>query len=109
MKIKQTNKIKSLMSLISLTTPGSRLIVWAVLTMAIWIAPFNYLRHLSLYEHLGWHSAPSIGLTRAYWYVLHGQFSNAWNMNHLIYVILAVGIPLLVFDVYKLTSKINKN
>lgn len=90
-------------SYINLATPKSRLAVWTLMTLAIYIAPFDWLKHLSLYGHLGWHKAPSIGLTRAYWYVLHGKFALAWHMNPLIFVVLGVGLPLLTIDALKLS------
>lgn len=101
-------KVGRFMGLISLSTPRSRLGVWAILTTAIYIAPFAWLKHLSLYGHLGWRGSPSIGLTRAYWFTLHGQFHNAWQMNSLIFLVLLVGIPLLISDALKLKQPLTK-
>lgn len=101
-KTNSTIRAKPALSLITLATPESRLGVWALLTVAIWAAPFTWLTNLSLYGHLGWHSAPSIGLTRAYWLILHGKLTDGWRMNHIIVAILFIGIPLLAIDGFKL-------
>ncbi|NCS93156.1 MAG: DUF2752 domain-containing protein [Leptospira sp.] len=30
------------------------------------------------------------GMTRAFWYILHGEFSEAWKMNPLVFVVSAL-------------------
>ncbi len=94
--------LKQKLSWLTLSTPQSRIGIWALLTIGIWAAPFSWLGQLSLYGRLGLDSAPSIGLTRSYWYVLHGDFTDAWHMNYLIFVVLAIGLPLLALDILKL-------
>lgn len=88
---------------IGLQTPGGRLLFFAVATLAIFLAPYDWLAGLSLWQRLGIPS-PSIGLTRAYWHLLHLDPGAAWQRNPLIYVVLAVGLPLLARDVYALTK-----
>lgn len=85
-----------------MATPQARLSLWALLTLIIYFARFNWLTNLSLYKFIGWESAPSIGLTRAYWLVLHGKLDAALDMNRLIIVVLIIGIPLLILDAYRL-------
>ncbi|MFZ1483593.1 MAG: DUF2752 domain-containing protein [Candidatus Saccharimonadales bacterium] len=67
--------------------------------MLIFIAPYAWLASLSLWQRLGFEGAPSVGLTRAYWHVLHLDFYAAWERNKLIYLVLAIGLPLLVRDI----------
>ena len=30
------------------------------------------------------------GMTRAFWYILHGEFSEAWKMNPLVFVVFPI-------------------
>lgn len=99
------SKIKSIIvELISLTTPRARLCFWALATAVIFVLPYRLFANLSLWQRLGWHSAPSIGLTRAYWLLIHGDISGAWHRNKLIFVVIAVGFPVLTLDLYKIIN-----
>ena len=91
----------TIIALLTLQSPSSRLIVFAVLSLGIFFAPYHWLAHLSLWQHIGI-QAPSIGLTRAYWLLLHGDPAGAWERNALIFLVLAIGIPLLIRDSYLL-------
>lgn len=91
-----------LLRVLTLSTPQARLTIWAALTGLIYVAPFQLLANLSLLERLGWESAPSIGLTRAYWLVLHGRLEEAYSMNRLIYLVLAIGLPMLALDAVRI-------
>ena len=84
---------------ISLQTPRGRLIFFGMVSMLVFIAPYTWLANLSLWQRLGLDGAPSIGLTRAYWHILHLEFAAAWERNKLIYLVLAIGLPLLVRDI----------
>jgi len=78
---------------------------------ALLLVPYQWLdtARLSLYERGGIDS-PSIGTTRAYWRVLHGDFSGAYERNNLIIFIAPLIILIYVSAVYKLISgKILKN
>ena len=87
--------------IIGLQTPRGRLLFFALISSAIFVAPYDVLAHLSLWQRLGIPS-PSIGLTRAYWHILHLDFGAAWHRNRLIYPVLAIGLPLLARDAYRL-------
>jgi hypothetical protein len=89
---------------VTLQTPRGRLLAFALLSLLIYCARYSWLAHLSLWQDLGWRTAPSIGLTRAYWLLLHGHPVLAWRRNSLIYAVLAVGVPLLGYDCLKLAS-----
>lgn len=88
--------------ILTLRTARGRLIAFGFLTTLIFMSPYHWLAQLSLWQHIGWHGAPSIGLTRAYWLIIHGHPVAAWHRNPLIYAVLIVGIPLLVRDAYTL-------
>jgi len=83
---------------IGLQTPAGRLVFFLLASAAIFLAPYDWLSHLSLWQHLGIPS-PSIGLTRAYHLLLHGDPIAAWQRNRLIYLVLLIGVPLLARDV----------
>ncbi|GAC1387630.1 MAG: hypothetical protein NVS1B7_0280 [Candidatus Saccharimonadales bacterium] len=84
---------------IGLSTPRGRLIFFSAVTAFIYVMPIKFLSHLSLWGQLGFRS-PTIGLTRAYHYVLHGQFVKASQQNALVFTVLAIGIPIIFKDVY---------
>lgn len=90
------------LSALALRTPKQRLVTWAVLSLLIFMADYSWLAHLSLWERLGWRSAPSIGLTRAYWLVLHGRWHDAWQRNRLIVPVLVIGGAMLAVDAWRL-------
>ena len=90
---------KLFIEIVSLQTPRGRLIFFGIVSLLVFIAPYEWLANLSLWQRLGFESAPSIGLTRAYWHVLHLDFYAAWERNKLIYVVLAIGLPLLARDI----------
>lgn len=105
--IKNTKNL--LIELVSLSTPRARLWFWALATTVIFLLPYRFFENLSIWQHLGWENAPSIGLTRAYWLLIHGDISAAWDRNRLIFVVIAVGAPLLIMDMYKIArSRTNK-
>lgn len=93
-----------LLEAVTLSTPRGRLLAFITLTLLIYPARYSWLSHLSLWLLIGWHSAPSIGLTRAYWLLLHGHPSLAWQRNRLIFAVLAVGLPLLAYDGWQLAK-----
>lgn len=101
MSSRETN-FKHHLELLSLNSPQSRLFWWAFLTFSIFVVPYHWLEDLSLYKTIGWESAPSIGLTRAYWLLIHGNPDAAVAMNSLILVVLVVGLPLLAVDALQL-------
>lgn len=101
-------KRQLLTELFGLQTPRARLSVFLVLSLLIYLAPYQWLAHLSLWQALHIPS-PSIGLTRAYHLLLHGDFAGAWERNRLIFVVVAIGVPLLVKDIFLLIYRKLRN
>lgn len=98
-----TSLRKIALDTIGLQTPAGRLLFFAIVSIAIFLVPYAWLANLSIWQYLNIPS-PSIGLTRSYWLVLHGDFEAAWVRNKLIYLVLFIGLPLLVIDVIKITK-----
>lgn len=94
-----------LIEIISLSTPMGRLICFLFVTCIVFLSRYHWLANLSLWQRIGWEWAPSIGLTRAYWLVLHGHIGAAWQRNWLIFpVMLIVGI-LIIKDIRSVVRK----
>ena len=91
------------LEMVSLQTARGRLLTFLGLTAAVFVSHYHWLDHLSLWGNLGFKHAPSVGLTRAYWLLLHGQPVAAWHRNWLIYLILCIGLPLLARDIRAMT------
>jgi hypothetical protein len=92
---------KLLWEVVGLQTPAGRLSFFAIITFGVFVVPFSWLENLSLWKRLDIPS-PSIGLTRSYWRILHGDFVGAWQQNKLIFVVILIGGGLLMYDIYKL-------
>jgi hypothetical protein len=82
-----------------LQSARGRLLFFIIITAAVFIAPYDWLGHLSLWQALHIPS-PSIGLTRAYHLLLHGDIVGAWRRNQLIFIVLIIGAPLLLRDTW---------
>jgi len=95
--------------MLSLQTARGRLLTFLLLSSAIFASQYHWLDHLSLWGNLGFTHAPSVGLTRAYWLLLHGHPEAAWHRNRLIYLILLVGVPLLVRDFLSIVRVARQN
>lgn len=87
---------------ITLSTPRGRLIFALTANIAIFASRYHWLSNLSLYQRLGLDWAPSIGLTRAYWKVLHGDLAGAWERNWLIFPVMTVLWCIVALDLYAL-------
>lgn len=99
----QAQQLKSaIIETITLQSPKGRLTFLAVVTIVVFLVPFAWLENLSLWKNIGWESAPSIGLTRAYWLLLHGDPAGAWERNSLIYLVLVVVVTIVIADITKL-------
>lgn len=95
------NKI---LNTIGLQTPFSRIAAILSVTTFLYLIHYQSLLSIptvSVYSRLNIPS-PSIGLTRAYWYLIHGEFQSAWNMNKLIYFVAVVLATIVVVDVIRL-------
>ncbi len=93
-----------IIDVIGLQTPRGRLIFFAVAAVFIFMISFEDLQGLpdiSLYARLGIPS-PSIGLTRAFWHVTHGDFAAAYAQNPLIYPVLLVVCGIILNDIRRL-------
>lgn len=93
---------------VGLNSPRGRITVIGLITVLVFLAPYRWLGNLSLLQALGWHSAPSIGLTRAYHLLLHGHFDAAWTRNHLIYPVVLIFGSIIVSDCFKIFSVSSK-
>lgn len=88
-----------ILEVIGLQTARGRIMFFLVVSLVIFSTPYSVLSGLSIWQRLGIDS-PSIGLTRAYWHILHLEFVAAWHRNPLIYAVLVLGLPLLARDAY---------
>ena len=95
---------KFLIEVIGLQTSRGRLFALAAASFAIYFLPYRIVGQFSLWQRLGWDWAPSIGLTRAYWLLMHGHPFAAWHRNWLIFPILIVVAVIVGRDIYKLTK-----
>lgn len=86
---------------ISLQTKRGRLLFAFIANVLIFVAPYSLLSNLSLYKHLGLTWMPSIGLTRAYWHLLHGHLAAAWERNWLIFPVMMVAWSIVALDIYR--------
>ncbi len=102
-------KINTLWQLIGLQTPKSRLIVILFLHVALLAISYDFLEasRLSLYDRIGIPS-PSIGLTRAYWFLLHGNLPAAIDKNTLILLAAPVIWTITILDILKIIKTPDK-
>lgn len=87
-----------LIETVGLSSPRGRIIFFVLISAAIFAMPPRWPVTFSVWHRLGI-ASPSIGLTRAYRLVLHGDFIHAWQQNKLIYVVILVGGVVLAQDV----------
>lgn len=97
--------LKLAQDIVALQSPIGRLVFATIAITAIFFAKYSWLENLSLYKRLGLAWVPSIGLTRAFWYLIHGELVAAWQRNWLIFPVLFVGLSILAVDVYRLASQ----
>lgn len=90
---------------IGLQTSAGRLVFFIIASVFIFFLPTSTLAEFSIWQKLNIPS-PSIGLTRAYHHILHGNIDLAWQQNKLIFAVLLIGLPLLAKDVYNISKKI---
>ncbi len=92
------------LEVISLQTERGRLVFALMAHVVLLIVPYAWLSNLSLYKLLGINS-PTIGLTRAYWLLIHGRPADAWERNWLIFPVMAVGWSIVALDVWHLCQR----
>lgn len=90
-------------------SPRGRLAVAALVHLALFFVPYRWLTNLSLYKLLGLNWVPSIGLTRAYWLLLHGDLVAAWQRNWFIFPVLTVMWSIVALDTYSIFKQSDKN
>jgi hypothetical protein len=89
---------KVVMESASLATPRGRLIFVTLASCIVLVVPFHWLGSLSLWGRLGLDWMPSIGLTRAYWLLVHGRPAEAVAFNWLIVPVVVVAGTLVIRD-----------
>lgn len=97
--------INLLLETIGLQTARGRVLFFGLVSFCVFLLPITVLKNFSIWQKVGVDS-PSIGLTRAYHYVLHGDFSKAWEQNGLIFIVLLIGVPIIAKDVYNVTKQL---
>ena len=90
---------------LTVQTPRGRLALFCSISLLVFCVPYRWLAHLSLWQAIGWKTAPSIGLTRAYWLLLHGDPVAAWHRNWLIYPVLLVWLGIFSWDSYQVIMR----
>jgi hypothetical protein len=104
-----SNQLKEkAIQIVTLSTPRGRLMFVGIASSIIFVAPFAWVAHLSLWQRLGLDWAPSIGLTRAYWLFIHGHPRAAMAFNWLIIPVLIVGGTLLARDMHQIWTRNRK-
>ncbi|MCX6804708.1 MAG: DUF2752 domain-containing protein [Patescibacteria group bacterium] len=97
-----------ILNIIGLQTPMARLTVFTGTTICLYSISYSSLLQtptLSLFSRLNIPS-PSIGLTRAYWLLIHGDLNGAWQMNKLVYLVALVLAGIIVVDGIALLRKV---
>ena len=100
-----TKLLKTLILLIGLSSPLGRIIVFTTGLVTLALLPTQNLKYLpirSIYEDILHLRLYSFGTTRSISMILHGDFSGAWQLNKLSYLIILVVLILLVKDIYYL-------
>jgi len=91
----------SIIKFISLSQPKARVLFFGSATVVIFFLPFDILHNFSIWARLGIPS-PSIGLTRAYWLLMHGRPTEAWQMNKLIFLVVLIILSIVISDAIKI-------
>lgn len=103
MKIIVQRIMKIVLETLGLSSARGRLIFFVLISLCVFVLPPKLPVSFSVWQRMG-EPAPSIGLTRAYRLVLHGDLSAAWQQNKLIYVVIVVGGAILIKDVMNLAG-----
>ncbi len=69
-----------------------------LVSVIIFLMPPKWPVTFSVWQQLHLPS-PSIGMTRAYRHVLHGEFAAAWRQNKLIFAVIGAGGAIIAKDV----------
>ena len=93
---------KNFLFILSLSKPFSRIIVFSLGLIILFLLPTNKLHYLpvrSLYESIFNFKPYSSGITRAVSRLLHWDIIGAWNFNPLVYLVIPIVLFILVKDV----------
>ncbi len=105
---------KSLISIINLEKPSSRLIMIVFCSLFLTIFPISYIplfsvfSKLGLYEFLGFEFYSS-GMTRALNSFFELEFEASYNYNSLIFIFISVLVIIVILDIYRLLFNNNTN
>jgi hypothetical protein len=88
--------------ILTLGTARGRVWFFGIASVIVFLVPYNWLNNLSIWQRIGWNSAPSIGLTRAYHLLIHGNPIAAWHRNPLIFLVIIVWFVIMVKDIQTL-------
>lgn len=103
MKIRFAKLGQLFIETVGLSSARGRIIFFLIVSIGIFVWPPEGPFTFSVWQHLGVES-PSIGLTRAYRYILHGEFVQAWQQNKIIFIVVVVGSVVLAKDVIALVN-----
>ncbi|MDP4038812.1 MAG: DUF2752 domain-containing protein [bacterium] len=98
-----------LFNFIGLQTPIARIVFFLAISLIIFIIPYQTLMRSPNISIWSWLNIPawSIGLTRAYSKLLHGDFHGAYKQNLLIYPVVIIVLAIMTSDIYKIAQKRN--
>ena len=94
--------LQKFLYVISLSKPLSRIIVFSLGLIILFILPTDKLHYLpirSVYESLFNFKPYSSGITRAVSRLLHGDIIGAWEFNPLVYLIMPITLFILIRDI----------
>ncbi len=116
--------LKKFLNLIDLSRPqsvlfvlGSGLFIFAIVPFdwinnspynCLWkayIIPFFFKGHCPTTGLFMDCNCPGCGMTRALWQILHGNFNEAFSLNHLSPLVFVLIISLLSINIYKLLRR----
>ncbi len=94
--------LQKFLYVISLSKPLSRVIVFSLGLIILFVLPTEKLHYLpirSAYESLFNFKPYSSGITRAVSRLLHGDVTGAWEFNPLVYLVIPLALFILIKDV----------
>lgn len=93
---------RNFLFILSLSTPFSRVIVFSLGFILLFLLPTDKLHYLpirSLYETILHVKPYSSGMTRAVSSILHGNLQQAWNFNPLAFLVVFIALFILIKDI----------
>ncbi len=102
----------TLISLISLDKPKSRVILFSIILLTLLVIPISFLEsmpNLSFCSHIFGKYCPSIGITRGVSSLLKGNIQQARDYNPLSVLALIAIISMIIIDLIKLQIFLPRN